>query len=263
MSSHQLKAAPGGNLWGMVMATAILIDGAFFLRRFKHSFPELDRNDPKSVAHGLKLLANWHPVQRIGPTQVAAQVAQHSPIEVSRQFYRIFFYDCPPLEKRMHTPLEHKSIDFGKSPEAVFRRQFYIELQKLRKMALRLGHLNNTSRWRLRESATERLIANPTAFIPSDADFEMDTKQKGVDMRLGLDVASLAFKKQVDQIVIVAADADFVPAAKLARREGIDVILDKMGSTSVAGELIEHVDAIRDCQLINSKVRVDGGFEPA
>ena len=137
MSSHQLKAAPGGNLWGMVMATAILIDGAFFLRRFKHSFPELDRNDPKSVAHGLKLLANWHLVQRIGPTQVAAQVAQHSPIEESRQFYRIFFYDCPPLEKRMHTPLEHKSIDFGKSPEASPRKLDEGRTSKARKQRKR------------------------------------------------------------------------------------------------------------------------------
>lgn len=66
-------------------------------------------------------------------------------------------------------------------------------------------------------------------------------------MRLGLDVASLAFKKQVDQIVIVAADADFVPAAKLARREGIDVILDRMGDHRAAKDLIEHVDGIRDC----------------
>ncbi len=68
-------------------------------------------------------------------------------------------------------------------------------------------------------------------------------------MRLGLDVASLAFKGQVDQIVIVAADADFVPAAKLARREGIDVILDRMGDHRAAVDLIEHVDAIRDCFL--------------
>ena len=36
----------------------------------------------------------------------------------------------------------------------------------------------------------------------------------------------MAYKKQADQLVLVAADADFVPAAKLARREGIDFILD-------------------------------------
>ena len=49
-------------------------------------------------------------------------------------------------------------------------------------------------------------------------------------MRLGLDIAAMAHKRQVDQIVLVAADADFVPPVKLARREGIDVVLDPMGA---------------------------------
>ena len=54
-------------------------------------------------------------------------------------------------------------------------------------------------------------------------------KQKGVDMNIGLDIASLAYKKQGDQIVSIAGDSDFVPAAKLARRESIDFILNPMG----------------------------------
>nr|WP_243735402.1 NYN domain-containing protein [Xanthomonas oryzae] len=47
-------------------------------------------------------------------------------------------------------------------------------------------------------------------------------------MRIGIDISSLALKHQVDQIVLFAGDADFVPAAKLARREGIDFVLDPM-----------------------------------
>jgi uncharacterized protein (TIGR00288 family) len=235
------------------MATAILVDGAFFLRRFKHCFPDHNRDDPASVAHGLEMLAFWHIVQRIGPKQVSDIVASNQLLAESREFYRIFFYDCAPLEKRMHTPLGKKAINFGKSEEAVFRRALHIEIQKLRKVALRLGRLNETSRWRLTEAATQRLIEDPKAFSPLDGDFEVDTKQKGVDMRLGLDVASLAFKKQVDQVIIVAADADFVPAAKLARREGIDVILDRMGDHRAAKDLLEHVDAFRDCFMPRPK----------
>jgi uncharacterized protein (TIGR00288 family) len=231
------------------MATAILVDGAFFLRRFKHCFPDHDRSVPESVAHGLQMLAFWHLAQRIGPEEVIGQTARGQMLVESRQFYRIFFYDCPPLEKRMHTPVEKRSIDFRRSEGAVFRRQLHREVLKLRKVALRLGRLNETSKWRLTESATERLIATPAEFSPTDQDFEIDTKQKGVDMKLGLDVASLAFKRQVDQIVIVAADADFVPAAKLARREGIDVILDRMGDKRTAPDLLEHVDALRDCYM--------------
>ena len=49
-----------------------------------------------------------------------------------------------------------------------------------------------------------------------------------MNMRIGIDISSLAIKKQVDQIVLFAGDADFVPAAKLARREGVDFVLDPM-----------------------------------
>jgi uncharacterized protein (TIGR00288 family) len=235
------------------MATAILVDGEFFLRRFEHSFPDNDRRDPASVAFGLQLLANWHLVKRIGPASVNEQLARHSLLEDSPEFYRIFFYDCEPLTKQMHTPIGKRAINFGRTNEAVFRKALHIEVQKLRKVALRLGRLNDTARWKLTVEATTRLIENPQDFVPTDDDFKIDTIQKGVDMRLGLDVASLAFKRQVDQIVIVSADADFVPAAKLARREGIDVILDRMGARNAAKDLLDHVDGVRDCYLPEPK----------
>ena len=63
-------------------------------------------------------------------------------------------------------------------------------------------------------------------------------------MRLGLDIASLAFKQQVSQMVLISGDADFVPAAKLARREGVDFILDPMWST-IRPDLYEHIDGLR------------------
>ena len=44
-------------------------------------------------------------------------------------------------------------------------------------------------------------------------------------------MTSLALKKQVDQIILISGDSDFVPAAKQARREGIDMILAPMGAT--------------------------------
>lgn len=255
--SQEQESAQGrsrGQIFGIFqMATAILVDGEFFIRRFEHSFPDHDKTDPKAVAHGLGLLAYWHLTQRIGASRVMERVGRGDLLAESREFYRIFFYDCAPLSKRMHTPLEQKSIDFAKTKDAVFRNALHSEIQKLRKVALRLGRLNDTARWKLSVEATARLIGDAENFTATDADFKIDTIQKGVDMRLGLDVASLAFKKQVDQIVIVSADADFVPAAKLARREGIDVILDRMGASNAAVDLVEHVDGIRDCYLPEPK----------
>jgi len=93
----------------------------------------------------------------------------------------------------------------------------------------------------------------------TENDVSVETRQKGVDMRIGVDVASLSFKKQVDQIVLIAGDADFVPAAKMARREGIDFILDPMWQ-SIPDGLMEHIDGLRStCPKPDPKSQVSSG----
>ena len=62
-------------------------------------------------------------------------------------------------------------------------------------------------------------------------------------MKIGLDIASLAYQKNVDQIILIAGDSDFVPAAKHARREGIDFVLDPMWAT-IKDSLFEHIDGL-------------------
>ena len=80
----------------------------------------------------------------------------------------------------------------------------------------------------------------------TEEDFLLDIQQKGVDMKIGLDISSLAYKKLVNQIVLIAGDSDFVPAAKHARREGIDFILDPMWHT-IKPSLYEHIDGLESC----------------
>jgi uncharacterized LabA/DUF88 family protein len=77
----------------------------------------------------------------------------------------------------------------------------------------------------------------------SKDDFQVTFQQKGVDMKIGLDIASLAYQKNVDQIILIAGDSDFVPAAKHARREGIDFVLDPMWAT-IKDSLFEHIDGL-------------------
>ena len=76
-----------------------------------------------------------------------------------------------------------------------------------------------------------------------DDDFQPNLIQKGVDMRIGLDIASITLKKQASIIILVSGDSDFVPAAKLARREGVTVILDPLWQ-SVSSGLSEHIDML-------------------
>lgn len=228
-----------------------MIDGAFFLRRLKSAFPDIDADDVEQVADAVEILACAHVVHRHGPRSSARHLAEDvRDISETTNLYRIFFYDCPPVTKKVHRPVTKQSLDLGKSPQAVFRMALHKRLRVTRKVALRLGRLNDDTSWRLKPEATRKLLANLGAFTPTDADFELEIRQKGVDMRLGLDVASIAYKRQADQLVLVAADADFVPAAKLARREGLDVVVDPMG-LDPAKDLVEHCDGIRSTFLAN------------
>lgn len=65
-------------------------------------------------------------------------------------------------------------------------------------------------------------------------------------MRIGLDIAALAERRLVNQIIMISGDSDFVPAAKHARRSGIDFILDPMWA-NITESLSEHIDGIREC----------------
>jgi uncharacterized LabA/DUF88 family protein len=213
------------------MSTAILVDGGFFLRCLRRVYKDIDPHDPVAVAKKAHEMALDH---------------LRSPRNTDRKdLYRIFFYDCPPLVKRVHGPISKKSVNFGASPTAQFRHSLHEELKKLRKVALRLGRLSEYGAWRLKPDTLKPLLEGSKTFASlTEEDFEYDVRQKGVDIRIGLDIASLTFKKQVDQIVLVSGDSDFVPAAKLARREGIDFILDPMWQL-VAPDLYEHIDGLR------------------
>jgi uncharacterized protein (TIGR00288 family) len=212
------------------MKTAVLVDGGFYLRRFAHVFPSKPKDDPDAVASSVLGLAFDH---------VRKQERARSDL------YRIFFYDCPPLTKKLNLPISGRTIDMAKTPAAIFRHSLHEALKRQRKVALRLGKLSEFVDWQLKPAVLKQLRKRERDWAQLvDDDFEPGVRQKAVDMKVGLDIASLAYKGQVDQIVLVAGDADFVPAAKLARREGIDFILDPLWS-SVSPDLHEHIDGLQ------------------
>lgn len=211
--------------------TAILVDGAFYRRRAYYLFG--DKN-PKARADELIEYCMRH---------------LKSPDGSSRSsLYRIFYYDCPPLKVNVYHPLKKKPICMEKSETFSWSDAFYEALASKRKLALRMGELQEgESGYRLKAKPTKKLLRGDlTVADLKESDFELDVVQKGVDMRIGLDIASMAFKKQVTQIVLIAGDSDFVPAAKHARREGIDFILDPMWQGIRPG-LNEHIDGLRSC----------------
>ena len=215
------------------MKTAILVDGGFFLKRFKRLYgPDVSSKETVEIMYK-SLLKHLVQGQRDGH-------------KLRSQLYRMFFYDCPPISKKLHHPLTDEAIDLSKSKEADYRITLHEELKKRRKVALRLGRLADNHRWLFSDQKRFRKTLRGELSVSElrEVDFHYDIRQKGVDMRIGLDIASIAFKKQVDQIVLVAGDADFVPAAKLARREGIDFVLDPMWH-GISSDLHEHIDGLK------------------
>lgn len=232
------------------MPTAILIDGAYFIKRFRAIEPHNAYNAERAA----DCIHRWAVAHLATvPTGNGSNEARG---QNRRELYRIFFYDCPPLEKKLHNPVTKRAVDFAKSDEAVFRLSLHKRLLSKRKLALRLGHLSTDTPWTIKPRVIVELLAGKKTFDTLTADDVMPAvRQKGVDMRIGVDVASLAFKKQVDQIVLIAGDADFVPAAKLARREGIDFVLDPMWRT-IPQNLMEHIDGLRStCPKPSATVR--------
>lgn len=212
------------------MKTAILVDGGFYRKR---AFKFWGEKNPEERAVELFEYCLSHL-----NIQKTKQVEEHS-------LYRIFYYDCEPISKKVFHPFTRKTIDLGKTDIFEWTNSFFNELKKKRKVAIRLGELSESSAKYILSPDTTKKLFNGELDIKgvTEEDFIFRADQKGVDMKIGLDIASLAYKKQVDQIVLISGDSDFVSAAKLARREGIDFILDPMWA-DVKANLTEHVDGI-------------------
>lgn len=205
---------------------AVLIDGGFFVKRFNTLYNKDKQLNGEQVADALYTMAHNH----VGKRNI---------------LYRIFYYDCLPLSKKVHNPISKKLVDFSKSPEYKFRMELMEALKRKRKVALRVGTLKDNSVWEIRPAATKDLLKKKITLEDlKEEDVFLSVRQKGVDMKIGVDIATLALKKFVDCIVLFSGDSDFVPAAKLARREGIDFILDPM-KANVEPQLFEHIDGLK------------------
>lgn len=228
------------------MKTAILIDGGFFINRYKYIKGFNTDDTPELMAKNLVSYCFKH-IQRVNNYRNRYSLP---PTEL----YRIFYYDASPYDGDSHNPISNKAISFKRTPQYEFRNKLFEELKKQRKIALRLGFLKNSSKnWQIRSKYTKPLVKGKMSIDElGENDIEYPLSQKAVDMKVGLDIATLAFKDQVDQIILIAGDSDFVPAAKFARREGVDFILDPM-LNYIDPSLHEHIDGLTTIKIIRKK----------
>lgn len=206
--------------------------------------------DAGFVRHKLGSARNPVDAARIG---AFAQQITLMPCVTAMRLHRIYFYDARPLEGISKIPLGGGVIDFSASAAAARNKRLHAELLRQPFFAMRFGDLFHEG-WRLKKGVLHK--AGPVIEV-CGGDFEPDIRQKGVDMRIGLNIASLTLKHHVQVIVLVTADSDFIPAMKFARREGAQLFLMTLGH-GIKDEMREHADLVIDwLPLLEARQRPD------
>ena len=223
-----------------MIRVAIMVDGGFYRKRANKLFGE---KSPEKRAEELVKYCKCH---INGTLHKEKDTDEKKTNAEDCYLYRIFYYDCLPCDKNVFHPLTQKNVNLKKHEMYEWMHKFIACLKSKRKFAIRLGRLSDTGlAYTLNPDVTRSLFAGKISLNDvKESDFTLNIKQKTMDMKLGTDIASITLKNQVDRIILIAGDSDFVPAAKLARREGIDFILDPMGN-SINEDLNEHIDGRR------------------
>jgi uncharacterized LabA/DUF88 family protein len=153
----------------------------------------------------------------------------HSCQSQDEEIFRVLCYDCAPYSGTVSLPVSGTSYTFAGSDkwlEDLARRDLF---------AVRRGVL------KFRGYKPKRTPVNP-AEPATDADFTPDFEQKGVDMRIGLDIAAYSANRCIERIVLVTNDTDCVPAMKYGRKAGLQVVIVELPNGRVAPELVMHSD---------------------
>ena len=154
-------------------------------------------------------------------------------IESNEALLKVLYYDCPPYPNPIFKPISNQ-------PLAPQNGQWLIDLSCKDYFAVRRGILKFRG-FKLKQSSYGKASLQ-------DSDFNADFEQKGVDMRIGLDIATLSQARSVDRVILLTGDTDCVPAMKLARRSGIQVVLMDFPGSNLSSELLPHVDFRRSVQ---------------
>ena len=189
------------------MKTILLIDSGYLRDIFKKERKFYNADGIEALSH--------HIINTINQT---------SPLSL----LRILFYDCKPFEGAIKLPISQQEKKFTV-------KDFTLNNLSARDyFAIRCGTLKFRG-WNRKETSYQKQTV-------SDSDFEPSFEQKGVDMRIGLDIAQYAEDKSVDQIILISNDTDCIPAMKFARRGGI--VMSLVEFVTLTGEIKSHADRI-------------------
>ena len=141
--------------------------------------------------------------------------------------FRFFYYDCPPFQGTLKAPVSKSKVSIPGSDE------WLRDLAARDLFAVRLGVVKFRG-WKLVSDAVRR--------EPQDEDYRADFEQKGVDLRMGLDIASLGHDRVVDRVLVITADTDLIPALKFGRKAGLQVVGAELPGVKLTREFLTHLD---------------------
>ncbi|MCF6207585.1 MAG: NYN domain-containing protein [Sulfurovum sp.] len=157
-------------------------------------------------------------------------------LENNESLYRIFFYTAKPLsDDEIRAQLRNREreafdeyVDKRNSSIFDIATHFLAEIVKEPYIALRCGVLK----------------------VRGMKQGKPDIVQKQVDMLMGLDISEVTFNKHAQKVIIFSKDTDMKPALKMARINGLEVIIANFKEKDyLAPKLILHSDIVRTKSL--------------
>lgn len=144
----------------------------------------------------------------------------HAFIDTEEEIYRIFIYLSAPIAKLRYRgeDLENRAYERTKQFIEVIASQPHIAVRK-----------------------------GKVKFRGYDKEGKPILMQKQVDMLIGLDVAHVSYTRLTDRVLIFSFDTDMIPAMKVARINGLQVVLPSLPDINrVPKDMVHHADLVRE-----------------
>ncbi|WP_146140373.1 NYN domain-containing protein [Alsobacter soli] len=151
-------------------------------------------------------------------------------VDRSETLIRVQYYDCVPFNGVVRLPVTGAEREFAGSD------RWLSDLAERDFMMTRLGTL------KFRGFKPRSLPITPGL---GDDDFRPDFEQRGLDLRIGLDVADIVSRGAAERMVWITGDPGLAPAFEHARHRGVQIIVVSFPGQRVPAELLWASDVNR------------------
>jgi predicted nuclease of predicted toxin-antitoxin system len=146
-----------------------------------------------------------------------------------------YYYDCLPCGGKVKFPISKTDFDFESTPIYSASNEMLARIGNDPFFTLRKGKLIFVG-WTIKEESINELRQKIRALV--DNDFEPKLIQKQIDMMIGLDLTKISTRNEIDSIILITGDSDFVPAIQSARSRKKNVYLVTGNVKKIKKELL-------------------------